>query len=75
VRHGLTLTTGGIAAGVVASIVLTRLLSSLLFEVSPIDPPTYAAVAISLVAAAVIASYLPALRATMVDPVESLRAE
>jgi predicted lysophospholipase L1 biosynthesis ABC-type transport system permease subunit len=75
VRHGLTLAATGIACGVVVSIVLMRLMSSLLFEVSPIDPPTYAAVAISLVAAAVVASYVPALRATMVDPVESLRAE
>jgi putative ABC transport system permease protein len=75
VRHGLTLAAIGIACGAAASIVLMRLMSSLLFEVSPIDPPTYAAVAISLVAAAVVASYVPALRATMVDPVESLRAE
>jgi putative ABC transport system permease protein len=75
VRHGFTLAVVGIACGAGTAIVLMRLMSSLLFEVSPVDPATYAAVAVSLIAAAVIASYVPALRATMVDPVESLRAE
>jgi putative ABC transport system permease protein len=75
VRHGFTLAVIGIACGAGTAIVLMRLMSSLLFEVSPVDPATYAAVAVSLIAAAVIASYVPALRATMVDPVESLRAE
>jgi putative ABC transport system permease protein len=55
--------------------VLMRLMSSLLFEVSPIDPLTYAAVALSLVAATVIASYVPALHATSIDPAEALQAE
>jgi len=75
VRHGLGLAAIGIACGLAAAFALTRLLSSLLFDVSPIDPLTYGAVALSLVAAAVLASYVPALRATMVDPVEALRAE
>jgi len=75
VRYGATLAAIGIAFGLAAAIALSRLIGSLLFEVSPIDPATYAAVAISLIAAAVIASYIPALRATLVDPVESLRAE
>jgi len=75
VRHGLMLAVIGIACGAAVAIVLMRLMSSLLFEVSPLDPATYAAVAVSLVAAATVASYVPALRATMVDPVESLRAE
>jgi predicted permease len=75
VRHGLTLAAIGIACGLAAAFVLMRVMSSLLFDVSPIDPVTYGAVALSLVAAAVIASYVPALRATMIDPVEALRAE
>ena len=52
-----------------------RLMSSLLFQVSPLDPVTYGGVAFGLVAAAVLASYLPALRATAVDPAEALRAD
>jgi ABC-type lipoprotein release transport system permease subunit len=50
-------------------------MSSLLFQVSPLDPLTYAGVSCGLVAAAALASYLPALRATGIDPVEALRAE
>jgi len=75
VRHGLGLAAIGIACGLAAAFALMRLMSSLLFDVSPIDPLTYATVALSLVVAAVTASYIPALRATMVDPVEALRAE
>jgi ABC-type lipoprotein release transport system permease subunit len=52
-----------------------RLMSSLLFETRPIDPLTYAAVALFLAAAAVAAAYIPALRATGIDPTEALRAE
>jgi predicted permease len=75
VRHGLLLTTAGVACGLVAAIALTRLMSSLLFEVSALDPVTYVAVAAGLVAAAALASYLPSRRAAAVDPVEALRAE
>ncbi len=50
-------------------------MSSLLFGVSPLDPVTYAAVPIVLVAAAILASYLPARRVAAVDPVEALKAE
>jgi ABC-type lipoprotein release transport system permease subunit len=52
-----------------------RLMKSLLFGISPLDPLTYVAVPIVLVSAAVLASYLPARRAAAVDPVEALRAE
>ena len=75
VRYGLGLAAIGIACGLAAAIALTRLMGSLLFEVSPIDSLTYVAVCLSLVAAAVLASYVPALRATMVNPVTALRAE
>jgi ABC-type lipoprotein release transport system permease subunit len=54
---------------------VTRVLASLLFEVSPVDPATYVAVAAGLLAAAAAASYLPAHRASTVDPVEALRVE
>jgi ABC-type lipoprotein release transport system permease subunit len=50
-------------------------MSSMLFDVSPIDPLTYGGVSLGLAAAAVLAAYVPARRATMVDPVEALRAE
>jgi predicted permease len=75
VRYGLGLAGIGIACGLAAAITLTRLMGSLLFEVSPIDPFTYVAVCASLVSAAVLASYIPALRATLVNPVTALRAE
>jgi predicted permease len=75
VRHGLLLTAVGVVCGLIASIALTRLMSSLLFEVSRFDPVTYGAVAIGLVAAAALASYLPSRRAAAVDPIEALRAE
>jgi ABC-type lipoprotein release transport system permease subunit len=54
---------------------MTRALKSLLFDVSPLDPLTYAAVSIGLIGAALIASYVPALRATAVDPLDALRAD
>jgi ABC-type antimicrobial peptide transport system permease subunit len=50
-------------------------MSSLLFEVSTVDPLTYALVSLALIAATVLASYVPALRATTVDPIEALRVE
>jgi predicted permease len=75
VRHGLSLTGVGVAFGLIASILLMRLMSSLLFKVSPVDPVTYGAVSVGLVATAWLASYLPSRRAAAVDPVESLRAE
>lgn len=75
VRHGLLLAGIGLACGLAAAGVLTRLMSALLFEVSPLDPVTYGAVSLILVAAAFLASYLPAQRATTVAPVDCLRAE
>jgi predicted permease len=72
VRHGVILTSVGVAIGVVAAVAVTRLMTSLLFEVSPLDPVTYAAVAVLLVVAAAVASYVPAVRASSVSPVEAL---
>ncbi len=75
VRQGLLLTGIGVAFGLAAAIAAMRLMSSLLFHVSPVDPLTYAAVTVGLVAAALLASYLPSRRAASVNPVEALRAE
>jgi predicted permease len=75
VRYGLWLAGIGAAVGLVAAAGLTRLMSSLLFGVTGLDPLTYAAVSALLIAAGVLASYLPARRAIAVDPVQALRAE
>ncbi len=75
IRHGLILTGIGAAFGLVAAVIVMRLMSSLLFHVNPVDPITYVAVTIGLVATAFVASYLPSRRAATVDPVEALRAE
>jgi len=65
----------GIAFGVAAAAGLTRLMSSLLFGVKPVDVVTFAAAAVILVVAALAASYIPARRAAAVDPVETLRRQ
>jgi predicted permease len=75
VRHGLLLTGVGIACGLVASFAVMRLMSSLLFNVSPLDPVTYSAVTIVVVITAYLACYLPSRRAATIDPVDALRAE
>jgi ABC-type antimicrobial peptide transport system permease subunit len=75
VRHGLLLAGIGAALGMTAAAGLTRLMSSLLFRIAALDPATYAAVSVVLITAAALASYLPARRATSVDPGEALRVE
>jgi putative ABC transport system permease protein len=75
VHHGLVLSGIGAACGLIAAFGLTRLMKSLLFNVSPADPLTYLIASLCLILAAVIASYLPARRATKVDPAVTLRAE
>jgi len=75
VRHGLILATVGVAIGLGGALGLTRLMKALLFGISPLDPLTYIAVPVLLVAATLLASYLPARRAASVDPTEALRAE
>jgi len=74
-RQGLTLAAIGIAIGLISAIAATRLLTSLLFEVKPTDPLTYVGVALVIGAVALLASYIPARRATMVDPLVALRQE
>jgi ABC-type antimicrobial peptide transport system permease subunit len=74
-RYALSLAGIGVAIGLVAAASLTRLMSSLLFGIAPLDPLTYAAVPVVLLSAALLASYLPARRAAAVDPVETLKAE
>jgi ABC-type antimicrobial peptide transport system permease subunit len=75
VRQGLLLTAVGVACGAGAAAALTRLMKALLFEVSSLDPLTYTGVSAVLVAAALMASYFPARRATAIEPVEALRVE
>jgi ABC-type antimicrobial peptide transport system permease subunit len=75
VRSGLLLASLGVPLGLVAAVALSRLMSSLLFGVSPLDPLTYSAVPLVLLAAVVTASYLPARCAASVDPVDALKAE
>jgi predicted permease len=75
VGRGLILTVIGIAIGVGAALASTRVLTTLLYEVKPSDPSTYAVIAVVLGAVALLASYIPARRATRVDPLTALRAE
>jgi predicted permease len=74
-RHGLVLAGVGIAVGLVAALAVTRLMSSLLFGIAPTDPTAYAVALAVILAAAALASYLPARRAAAIDPVETLKAE
>ncbi len=75
VSHGLALAGVGVAIGLGAAAGLTRLMSTLLYGITPLDPMTYAVVPVILVIATVLASYLPARRAVSVDPIEALRSE
>ncbi len=73
--HALCVTAIGIALGVVGALALTRLLQSLLYEVRPTDPATFAVVLLLMASVSFAASYLPARRAMRVDPMEALRYE
>ena len=75
VRQGVGMCGSGLIGGFAGALLLTGLMKSLLFEVSSGDPLTYATAAAGLMLAALVGSYLPARRATKVDPVEALRAE
>jgi ABC-type antimicrobial peptide transport system permease subunit len=73
--HGLRLTTAGLVVGLAAAISLTRYLQTVLYEVQPTDPGVLAAVLGILISTAIVASYVPARRATRVDPARILRDE
>ena len=75
VHHGARLSLVGGLAGLLAALALARSLESLLFEITVTDPITFGAVPIMLVAVALVAAYLPARRATRIDPMAALRAE
>jgi len=74
-RHGLRLTAVGVASGIFIALLITRVMSAFLFGVSPADPITYAAVSGVLAATTLAATYLPARRASRVDPLVALRGE
>jgi ABC-type antimicrobial peptide transport system permease subunit len=74
-RQGLELAVVGVVLGLAGAYALTRVMSSLLFNVSATDAMTFALVPVVLIATAALASYLPALRATRVDPIVALRDE
>ena len=75
VGQGIRVALAGVAVGLAASFAATRLLAGMLFGVSPLDPLTFTAVAVVLLAAAFLASFIPARRATKVDPMVALRYE
>lgn len=75
VRQGLRLTMIGAACGLVTAFLTMRLMSSLLFHVSPADPITYITITLGVVAVAYLACYLPSRRAATVEPMKALRTE
>ena len=75
VGNGLVLAVIGLGIGLISAFALTRLLSSLLFAVRPTDPPTFMTVSLLLALVACLASFIPARRATKVDPIVALRSE
>src|SRR5262245_12400466 len=73
--RALAMASAGVVAGLVIAVATSRLLAALLFEVSPVDPVSFVGAAAALLVLAVLAAYLPARRATMIDPVEALRVD
>jgi len=75
VGQGLKLTLAGLGLGVVGAIAVTRVLSSVLYGISPTDPLSFLTVSLALTMVAIVASYVPARWATRVDPMQALRSE
>jgi ABC-type antimicrobial peptide transport system permease subunit len=75
VAQGSRVVVVGIAIGVAAALAATRALGSLLFGVAPVDPATFVAMSAVMIVIGLLASYLPARRASSIDPIESLRSE
>jgi putative ABC transport system permease protein len=75
IGQGMAMTVTGTAVGIAASAALARVMSSLLFGVSAVDPATFVAIPLLLIAVALAACYVPARRATRVDPLQTLRSE
>src|SRR6266516_2967958 len=75
VGQGMRLALLGVAIGLAAALALSRVLQTLLYDVKPTDPLTFTAVSLALIAVALLACWLPARRAALVDPMEALRYE
>src|SRR5262249_2022495 len=73
--HGLRLTAAGIVIGAIAAVILTRLMGNLLYKVSPSDPVAFGAALLVIIIASLAACFLPAWRATRIDPVQALREQ
>ena len=73
--RGIGLVAGGVVVGIIGAAAASRLLSGFLYGVSATDPTTYAAVGVFLLVVAVVASFVPARRASRIDPIEALRLE
>jgi ABC-type lipoprotein release transport system permease subunit len=73
--QGMTLALAGVVIGLIAALALSKLIESLLFGVTARDPMVFVAVPVILAAVALIAVWLPAMRATRIDPIDALRCE
>ena len=74
-KQGMVMVLTGVALGLAAAWMLTRLMSRLLYQVSATDPATFSSIAVLLIAVALFACFIPARRATRVDPLQALRYE